>query len=66
MGLKLLKMYVIAINGLVFIGDRAQNRIVVLDANQDYKVIKLVSQFRKEKRKKLVYDFLTPLNASAI
>ena len=60
-------MYVIAINGLVFIGDRAQNRIVVLDATQDYKVIKLVSQFRKKKkRKKLVYDFLTPLNASAI
>ena len=41
-------MYVIAINGLVFIGDRAQNRIVVLDATQDYKVIKLVSQFRKK------------------
>jgi hypothetical protein len=60
-------MYVNAINGLVFIGDRAQNRIVVLDATQDYKVIKLVSQFRKKKkRKKLVYDFLTPLNASAI
>jgi hypothetical protein len=45
-------MYVIAINGLVFIGDRAQNRIVVLDATQDYKVIKLVSQFRNKQRKK--------------